>query len=95
MPWIFLDRSQSLLIRTLGKKGIGITVISAGSTRSFVTLMMEMVVVTMTCVPASLVVVMVVMELVEVTMTWVLCGSEGIDDGDRGGDHDLGLSSSW
>ena len=34
--------------------------------------MIEMVVVTMTCVPASLVVVMVVMELVEVTMTWVL-----------------------
>ena len=36
---------------------------------------MEMVLVTMTCVPASLMVVMLVimvMELVEVTMTWVL-----------------------
>ena len=33
---------------------------------------MEMVEVTMTCVPASLMVVTVVMELVEVTMTWVL-----------------------
>ena len=66
MSWVFLDRSQSLLIRR------GISVISAGSIRSFVTLIMEMAVVTMTCVPASLVVVMVVMELVEVTMTWVL-----------------------
>ena len=66
--------TQSHLICTLGKyRNMNITSQNiTGSTRSFVTLMMEMAVVTMTCVPASLMVVMVVMELVEVTMTWVL-----------------------